>query len=492
LLDAIAERDIALCGATRGLSETEIFHKYDLISDEFKFWFAIQNIARQKGIVMDICGGTWGIKNKNSILNVTQISGIFEGLIQFPDGPSNFAITRDAHEKMRQCFEIYDRLSFSELENELGVCHPIGLVWFNSQPLAVQNQFAEFTCKFFTRVSPTYQCLESGSILDSNGFRLHPITLQIMRECPKFADEQNITLRDYRFSLALTIMSAIMLIFLSVFVFLYERVQFKSAYGWSDFRSTCTGVNISLFIQVVTLLLYEASSILKWKKCFRNNASLLFTSCGMDEYLSSQIFRALWCISYLYFSSKRSKSLMKQTFPKSHKLIHYALVLSPIPLISPIIIQIVRIMNSSLASILILYFCQSIANIWLFIMDVLFGVCFMRFMNKTRADESEELQPRFKIISAYGFYACVASLPVGGATVIKTVFQWVSPHSTEVLNFCTMTSTVSMHLVVMVLLIMKVVLYNIAAQQQRNSFKSSENGKDTTHKGQVYIYYVDE
>ncbi|KAI9336361.1 hypothetical protein BDR26DRAFT_864992, partial [Obelidium mucronatum] len=361
------------------------------------------------------------------------------------------------------------------------------LTWLVAQDLSTQTVALNRVCTDWKQWTPSI--MRSYSVMATSS--LTPFTAEIfaiMDQCPPIHEYKATMRGGYYLYLCLTGLIIILLGVYSVFV-IYATVPESD---WS-LKAFLTPFNISFCLGFVSLIIVDITYACYTYQSLTNVYSEHDVSTQLWFSLDSNLnlmytiiltCNAVWAISYLYFSWRRSELQVRRLFPRYFSVAVYSFLASPLLILSPVPLAIMHILYPLSGFTNFSYTFQGVSACTLMLLDGFFLFCFMRFLVATKIDQHSPIDAKFLIISRYGLAATVLCMIIGGISVYLITASAGLSYSAMALY--TAMTTILMHFVMLTMVLLKVGLYRQAQydiSQHSERIKTIQKMNESTQSG---------
>ncbi|ORY38773.1 hypothetical protein BCR33DRAFT_853756 [Rhizoclosmatium globosum] len=427
-----------ICSANQ-FTSNRLSNSYELPAD----WFTRQTIEREKEIVSAVCS--------NQGYNYFSLAPMFQSLLEDTN------VNAEVLSQIDTCKEILYLSYFPGSE--------ASLFWLSNQTQSTQSDAIKRICSEWSVWPPSviraYSLIATGSPspLNSN-------EIEAMDSCDVIQEYKSTMGICYHIYIGLLVIIVLLLVVYAAFVY----ISHSKTNGSAIWMSITTPFNISFiigFMSVITIdvtyLIYLQDTIHNLYSVYNITAQLWFSLESNQNILYTVILvaNAIWSISYLYFSWRRSEMQVRQIFPHFYNYIAYAFLFSPILILSPIPAAILVVINPHSGVVAYMSYFSSVAAFTLLLLDLVFLYAFLKFLSRTTEDMTP-IDKKFRIIATYGIAVVV---PMQGIACVSTYVA-----SNPTLDYHTMallSSLISMfqHVVMLMMVMLKIGLYRQAQNE---------------------------
>ncbi|KAJ3112165.1 hypothetical protein HK100_002433, partial [Physocladia obscura] len=264
--------------------------------------------------------------------------------------------------------------------------------------------------------------------------------------------------------------------------FLLFVVYFVPPNTERNWKTIGTPFNIGFFFGLLAILgndiafvAFYAQGLSDIYSIYDAQAGLWFSSDAVRNFLSLiiEICQAIWSISYLFFSFKRSEPQIKYIFLKFHKIIRYAFLFSPVLILCPIPLGIAQIIQPTMAWGQLNYIPQAVSVSAMVVLDLIFLFSFMSFLARTRVDRTTAIEPKFLIVSRFGFVSSGITIAIGAMTGI-IIHEQLNATYDFMVKYTSLICGL-MHAVMIIMVLLKIALYYVSLDEIKKLTKRLES-----------------
>ncbi|KAJ3074710.1 hypothetical protein HDU98_010504 [Podochytrium sp. JEL0797] len=369
---------------------------------------------------------------------------------------------------------------------------PAALKWFFAANTTNQNHAIQKICNDWGQSPPTVIKMYATMAMNAPAGGMTENVKTEMGKCPAVFVYQNSLTAEFYTYVSLAVLTVVMLGVFSWFVF--NRFVPTDEFSW---KHIATPFNISFYLGMVSVLIVDVLYAINMKQAvldeystFVTHGSLWYTDDSERNalFVAIQFFQSVWACSYLFFSAKRSEHQLKTTFPKTNKIITRLFQLSPLTILSPIPLSILQVIYPTHGWTGNNVYPQCASALTLMILDVIFIASFAKFLARTALDGILTVQPQFKLICKFGIFSSFACVVMAGVSIFLATVT-LDVDFVTMARF-TMLNNLLMHFVMMMMVCLKIGLYQIAVSEHSrrlnlanpdSTLKGTKRGKESTN-----------